>query len=466
MKSALSEPLAILALQPLYRAYRRARPRTRAQMRARDEGLRFRRDAESWEPSRRRAWILERLRFVARRAWRETTFYRDLFARVGFDPHADFGFEDFAALPVLEREQVRQAGPAMVSRAVPSHLLRHDATGGSTGTPTQLWKGPEELGWGESASEHYMRRIGLPTGSSIGLLWGHHLDPTARAGLRDRIEDSIQNQRWYDCLRLSPAILREHHAGLEAWRPRGMIAYAGALAALADELRAAGLRPSYPRRAIVTGAEKLHAHQRATVHAVFGRPVHERYGGRDVGLIGFQLAPAESLDFEVDWSNVLVEPEEVGEDGTASILVTKLHADGMPMLRYRVGDLARFARGSAPGEPTFVLHEVLGRETDRIWLPSGGWVNGLEFPHMFKDFPVSDFQVVQDGDYAVRVSLVPAANGALTDEHRRRLAALLGANLPQVSVELTEVESIARGKANKWRPVMSAVAPVRSGAAR
>lgn len=454
MSGALHDALAVGVLQPLYRAYRRARASTRPQMAARDEGLRFREEGARWSVERRRDWALERLRFAVRRAARETPYYRELFARVGFDPRDDFGFEDYARLPVLERGDVRAAGDALLSQAVPRDRLRRDATGGSTGSPTQVWKGPEELGWGESGSEYFMRRLGLPAGSRTALLWGHHLDPVARSGFRDHARDALENQRWYDCFRLSPEVLRRYDEELERWRPKVIVAYAGALAALAEEVAASGREPRYPTRAFVTGAEKLHAHQRAAVERTFGRPVHERYGSRDAGLVGFQTDPTRTLDFEVDWGCLLVEPE-TADGGPASVLVTKLRADGMPMLRYRIGDLARFPADARPGEPAFVLHEVVGRDVDRLWLPDGRWIDGLSVPHMMKDFPVRDFQVAQGEDLGVEVRVVPTASYRGADGEA--IVRTMAVSLPGVRVTIRVVDEIPRTKANKWRPVVSAV---------
>src|ERR1051325_6251200 len=133
------EWLSRRVMLPLARAQRFARPSTRPAVRAFREGMRFRREAEAWGEGERREWVLARLRETARRAERETVYYRELFARVGFEPRADFGFEDFARLPVLEREDVTAAGRALVSDAVPPAQLRKDSTGGSTGTPTEVW---------------------------------------------------------------------------------------------------------------------------------------------------------------------------------------------------------------------------------------------------------------------------------------------------------------------------------------
>jgi phenylacetate-CoA ligase len=210
-----------------------------------------------------------------RRAQGETPYYRELFGRIGFDPQVDFSFEDFSRLPVLERDDVRRAGGDLVSPVVPVRQLRKDSTGGSTGEPTVVWLGPEENGWRESGSEYFMQKIGVPTGTKTGLLWGHHLDPVARDGLLDRYHDFESNVRWFDCFRLSTEVLEHYHQEFERWRPACVIAYAGALGSLAEHVLERGHRTHYPTRSFVTGAEKLMAKHREAIEKAFGRPVHE-----------------------------------------------------------------------------------------------------------------------------------------------------------------------------------------------
>jgi len=443
------------ALLPLWRLQRVARGSRRAAALHYFDGLRFRRRAAGWGAEQRRAWVLERLRFAVRRAASETDYYAELFQSAGFDPLSDFGFEEFAQLPVLERDDVRRAGFGLVSRAVPRSLLRKDATGGSTGAPTEVWLGPEEAGWRESAIEYALERVGVPAGAATAFFWGHHLDPLARESLLERYHDFEANVRWFDCFRLSSEVLEGYHKEFERWRPACIIAYAGALAALAEHLTARGLRPNYPKRALVTGAEKLWPEHREVVEKTFGRPVHERYGSRDVGPMGFQLEPGRTHDFEVDWSNVVLEPETPERD--SGILVTKLHADAMPLIRYRIGDLAHFPDGSRPGHPAFVLHEVLGRDLDRIWLPDGCWLNPLQLPHMLKDYPVREFFIIQRRDYSVELCIVPREG--FGEESRGAILTAASANLPNIDVSLVLVESVPRTKSNKWRPVVSEVVP-------
>ena len=447
------EVLSRKALLPLWRWQRVVRPSRRAPVLAYYDGLRFRRHALQWGVEQKRAWMLDRLRFAARRAARETTYYRELFTRIGFDPRVDFTFADFARLPVLERDEVRRAGPELISSIVPPAALRKDATGGSSGVPTEIWLGPEELGWRESGLEFPLEQIGVPTGTATGFFWGHHLDPLARDSFLKRYHDFETNSRWFDCFRLSPEVLDRYHHEFERWRPACIIAYASALGALAEHVAEQGYRPSYPTRCFVTGAEKLIPKHREMIERSFGWPVHERYGSRDAGLMGFQTAPGRTLDYDIDWANVLLEPETTDEE--SGILVTKLHADAMPMLRYRIGDVGRFTEDSGPGQPTFVLREVLGRDIDRIWLPDGRWIHGIQMPHLMKDYPVREFMLFQRADYSVELQIVPQRG--FSEDSRRSILSTVEDNLPSLSISLVLVDNIPRTKANKWRPVVSEV---------
>ena len=345
----------------------------------------------------------------------------------------------------------------MISRTLARLELVKDATGGSNGVPTEVWLGPEERGWNESGQETALTGIGVPPGAKVAYLWGHHLDPKATDSLRDRLRSRAANIRWFDCFRLSADVFRKYHEIWERWAPDCIVAYASALGQFAEFLLEHGIQPlNYPRTCFVTGAEKLYPSHRNIIKAVFGelKPVHERYGGRDFGPVGIQAHPRENLDYTIDWAWALVEPES-DSAANAAILVTKLHADGMPMIRYRVGDVGAFPDGSRAGHPSFRLREVIGRELDRLWLPDGRWIAGAEFPHLLKSFAVREFMLVQAPDYHVELQIVPK-NGFDRNQEQETLR-IIQANLENLRVSLKLVTSIPRTRANKWRPVVSEV---------
>ena len=446
----LHDSLSLHVLTPFSRLQRSTRPATRPTQQAFKEGLRFRRETAAWTNEQRLAWIEERLRTIVRQAYEETTFYRELFDRNNIDVYADFSFEEFARFPILNREDITEAGPKLLSSAVPAAQRRKDRTGGSTGVPTEIWLGPTERGWRDSGMEHFFRTLGVPEGSRTALLWGHHLDPKGTDSLRDRYQAFVSNIRWFDTLRLSPEILDDYHRELERFKPACIIAYASPLAYLAEHILARGYKPTYPTRCLITGAEKLWSRHRRLIEEAFGRPVHERYGSRDAGCLGVQLDP-HSVAYTIDWSYTMVEPELPTTE--SPILITKLHADAMPMIRYRIGDIGRFPEGSRPGHPTFVLPDVLGRVLDRIAMPDGRWVAGQQVPHLMKDFPVREFLLTQRRDYSVELQIVPQPH--FDESNRREIEEILKANLPGLPINIELKDSVVRTKSNKWRPVVS-----------
>lgn len=417
-------------------------------------GLQFRREAKTWNEEQKRDWMLTQLRFSVRRAVMETDYYQQLFQKIGFDAKADFSFEDFAKLPILEREDIANAGERLISKVLPRNQLLKDATGGSTGTPTEIWLGAEERGWAESAIDFSFEKIGVPSGAKTAYFWGHHLDPKTADTFREKVRSFVTNVRYFDCFRLSPEIFESYHAEFEKWSPDCIVAYASALGHFAEYLQEKGIRPkNYPRVCFVTGAEKLYPEHRKAVEEVFGKPVMERYGGRDFGGVAIQTNPKINLDLEVDWAWALVEPET--DEENSPILVTKLHADGMPIIRYRTGDIGKFPADSRSGHPTFYLREVVGRNLDRLWLPDGRQIHGIELPHLMKDFPVREFMLIQAEDYSVELQVVPK-NG-FGEEDKDAITQTLASNLEGLKVNLKQVESIPRTTANKWRPVVSKI---------
>lgn len=440
---------------PLAHFRRRRRADMRAVFAAYEEGLKFRRATKNWTEEQKRAWILQALRRAVRRAAAETDYYAGLFQKINFDPKADFTFEDFARLPILERENVLQAREKLITKNMPREQMQKDATGGSTGAPTEIWLGAEERGWKESGIDFSFERIGISQGAKTAYFWGHHLDPQASDSFADRLRAFVTNVRWFDCFRLSPEVFSRYHEEFERWKPDCIVAYAGALGQFAEFLKENKIRPkNYPRVCFVTGAEKLDAHHRNAIEEVFGKPVYERYGGRDFGGAAIQTGAASgNLEYEIDWAWSLLEPET--DEENSSILVTKLHADAMPLLRYRTGDVGRFPAASKSGEPTFVLREVVGRELDRIWLPDGSWVQGSSMPHLLKDFAVREFAVIQAADYGIELQI--AAKKGFDDGQKSAILQTVGANFPGLPVEIKLVERVARTRANKLRPVVSHV---------
>jgi phenylacetate-CoA ligase len=198
----------------------------------------------------------------------------------------------------------------------------------------------------------------------------------------------------------------------------------------------------------------------------FGAPVVIEYGSRDGGLIACGC-PAGNL--HVPDENVIVEllgsdgapvtPGEIGE-----VVLTCLETFAMPIIRYRIGDLARAARLSGPSCPCGLAHtalaEVQGRVTDQIVCREADGVrrmHALVLMYALREAPgIRRFRIVQRSLEQIEVEVVCGSEftpQVETDVHRK-LGQRLGAG---VAVTICRCDQIAPSRSGKHACVVSYV---------
>jgi phenylacetate-CoA ligase len=210
--------------------------------------------------------------------------------------------------------------------------------------------------------------------------------------------------------------------------------------------------------AIVCSAEALYEPDRSLIEATLAAPVYNRYGCREVGDVAQEMPGRQGLVVNSD--RVLVEvvdrngmPVPDGERG--ELLVTDLDNYGMPFIRYRVGDLGRWAAWQDPALAWPVLAEVEGRSLDVIRTPTGERIGGTFWTILFRKRPgIRQFQVVQPElrRLCVRYVRDPSVESLDEDYFRARIAERCGTGL---AVEFEEVPAIEPEASGKFRVVRS-----------
>ena len=167
--------------------------------------------------------------------------------------------------------------------------------------------------------------------------------------------------------------LRDFHARLKTFRPKVLLGYANSLKLLAQYLKSHGLA-AYQPRSIVSTAEVLGPEDRALIEDVFGCRVFNRYGCREVSVIASECAEhagmhimAEGLCVEVVRGGRYAPPGEAG-----AVLITDLLNLAMPLIRYRIGDVAASQAGPCScGRGLPRLEGLQGRVTDFLVARTG-----------------------------------------------------------------------------------------------
>jgi phenylacetate-CoA ligase len=195
------------------------------------------------------------------------------------------------------------------------------------------------------------------------------------------------------------------------FQPKVIQAYARSAALFARFLEARGLKPP-PLRSVVTTAEVLEDEDRTVIENTFGCPVFNRYGCREVSVIASECAERRGLHVMAE--GLILEivrggrPADPGQDG--EILVTDLMNLAMPLIRYRIGDVA--AWDPTPclcGRGLPKLQRVAGRATDFLVGRDGRLVSGpfLTLAAVGKRPSLGQLQIRQERIGAVRFRIKP-----------------------------------------------------------
>jgi phenylacetate-CoA ligase len=322
---------------------------------------------------------LTRVRTLLAHAYEQCPFYRQRMDAAGILPGDVRDLDDLRVLAPLEKSELQQQGERMVARDWPADDRLPNQTGGSTGTPVKFFAGNDRRRSRAAANIRHNRWAGWDVGDRVAVLWGASRDAPRRdwrACLRRAL---LRQPLWLDTAHVTEQRLEEFHGALLRYRPRVIQAYARSVSLFARYLEERGLRPWRPH-SIVTSAEMLEPDERALIERVFGCPVFNRYGCREVGVIasecdahrGMHLM-AEGLHVEIVQGDRRAKPGEMG-----SILVTDLLNFTMPMIRYRIGDLGAWEEGDCTcGRKLPRLCQVHGRVTDFLVGADGRLVSGV-----------------------------------------------------------------------------------------
>jgi phenylacetate-CoA ligase len=384
-------------------------------------------------------------------------FWQARFAEVGVDPARMAPFSCLERLPPLSRDDLRHLTQLTIPRlGRPStHVVRQ--TAGSSGVPVRVFADHAAQAALLAARWRCLAWYGISPGDREARVWGRSLTTSERR--KERIKDELLNRHRVggnevDSDAIDATLTRLARSGAQY-----MYGYASLILLIANKLEQ---RPELRRRielqaAIVT-AEPSKPHERTSAAEILGCPIAEEFGNSELDIVSF-TCPAGSHHLQVE--NMLVEewPGSENEHGVPEILLTDLENKLMPILRYQIGDRAKFA--SAPcscGRTLPVVERLSGRAHKQSFIvaPDGRRVNSYVFDY-FVDALVAaglDLRQVQ----ATQVShrridlhlILPDAPGAREQARmilERQLLPLMGNG---IEVALSFPDQIGRADGRKY----------------
>lgn len=371
---------------------------------------------------------------------------------------------DLQRLPTMTKQDARLNADALVWNGVPGGAHRYN-TGGSSGEPLIFCFGRNRQASDAAGRMRARNWWGVAPGEREAYLWGAPVELNKTDRIKT-IRDRLVNQLVLNAFSMSPASMDLYLDHLKRWRPKCIYGYASSVALLAAHAQARGVSASWPELKVVcTTGEPLYPYQRELIGSVFGVPVANEFGSRDIGFTaheapgGQMLLLSESHIVEVlDEQGRVVPKGQVGE-----AVITGLSSDAQPFIRYRTGDMLSLS--DAPdvnGRGLHVIESVTGRQTDMVVAADGRIMHALAVIYVLRATPgVGQFKCTQQAIDCMEVLVVP--DPGWTDQSGLAIKTGLKARLGEaLRVELRLVEEIPPEASGKHRYVVSHV-PLPSG---
>ena len=364
-------------------------------------------------------------------------------------------------LPLLSKAEINAHIDAMVSRDLEGNGLDSNSTSGSTGEKLIFYTDWRSGAYRKATVRRSQRWLGVMPGEPEVRLWGSPIDVDRKKSLRGQLHSIISREKMLSAYSMDEASLAEYLQFCLRFKPRLLIAYPSVLTVFARYVEQQGAKLPY-LKAISCSAETLYEHDRDYLSTVFETPVFNRYGCREFGDIANEVPDADGLVVNSDRLFVEIlnengEPCPPGEQG--ELVITDLENYGMPLIRYRIGDLAQWAPQSSRGRDKYafpILQSVDGRTLDIVRAPNGNRIGGTYWTILLRNRPgIKKFQVIQDRSDAIRI-LYSAEPGIQPDfdYYRREIAERCG---PDLKVEFIETDEFEHPPGTKFRLILSKV---------
>ena len=322
---------------------------------------------------------LRRVQALVTHAWHTCPFYRRVLDKAGVIPSDIRTLADMKHIPVLAKRDIQESRDEMASSAVNRSSLQPNQTGGSTGEPVSFFVTRDGYARRAAATLRHNGWAGWQIGNKVAALWGAPQDRAANTPKQWIRNKLIDRMLLLDTANLSPEVFRSFDRQLKTFRPDHILAYAKSMALFCEFLQRERITPFQPR-SIVTSAEMLSDRDRQLIEATFGCRVYNRYGCREVSVIASDCEHHTGMHVCAEHLLVEIEPWDglpAGPGNSGRVLITDLTNYGMPLIRYRIGDIATMDDRTCPcGRGLPLLTDISGRITDFLVVQTAGWYQG------------------------------------------------------------------------------------------
>ena len=301
-------------------------------------------------------------------------------------------------------------------------------------------------------------------GQKLIWLWGSEKDilENTQGVILRFINKFIKNVYFQNAFRMSDSILYTYINQINQIKPHTILTYVQSLYEMAKYIKRKDLKIHSPD-SIITSAGDLSKELRKFLENTFQCRIYNRYGSREVGNVATSCEISDKLHINMFHYFVEIVDDNgnrLNEHEKGDIIITSLINYGMPLIRYRIGDIGSLDYSQCPCRRGLIrFNNVYGRIVDIFKNSSGNLIDGEFFTHLFyfrKN--VKKFQVIQEEINKIQINLVTLNlhKLSISDENDiiKTIKLVMGENC---TVKFNYINDIKPSTSGKFRYTISKV---------
>ncbi|MGD0805033.1 MAG: hypothetical protein ABSA11_13285 [Candidatus Bathyarchaeia archaeon] len=382
--------------------------------------------------------------------------YKDKFNNIN-------NIEDIKNLPVMSKETIRRLSlEEIISVNYDKNKLLCRHTSGSTGIPLNVYidknqKSIEDVMWRRSN----MRRGIKMMDKYATLIIPADMRPNK--GIFMKIGGGLGLiNRYYLSIFDDPSVLLKKLADI---KPDVIKSYPSCLKILADYYTK-NVQAKINPKILITSGELLEQSVRKQISDTFESEVYDNYASEEWSQIAWECKEHKGYHINID--NIYVElinknNEVVGNNEVGEVVCTSLNNSSMPLIRYRMRDMAIHLDDECSCGVKLPLFKVIeGRQDDTLENEAGKLIS----PRLLSDIldepfnnyqGINQYQIIQDKINSLTINLEINENfvGEERLEHAKKI--LKDIFVTDIDINFKFVKHIERDKSGKLRKIINKI---------
>lgn len=407
-----------------------------------------------------------RLRKFIARAYYHVPFYRELFDSNGLKPEDIKTIDDLQKIPIIDKNVVRENMYFFLSDNHNKKHIQKMQTSGSTGEPFSVFGEKKQLEMRWAANQRSLEWTGYRFGDKQVRLWHKYLGMKTKEIIRELADAFFSRRKFIPAYEISDANLKKYVDDIMKYKPVLLDGYAESFNFLARFLKNNPYNGHKPK-AIITSAQTLPRESRKIIEGSFNCKVFDKYGSREFGGgVAYQCGHGNNYHIvaECNIVEIIKEGKKAKQGEVGEVVITELNNYAMPLIRYKIGDLAVAVDENAVcpcGRGLPMIGEIQGRLQSVVVGTSNQFIPGTFFNRVFfkHDLAIRQYQIVQEkrGELIIKIIKGNIFTDPVLNEILKDIKKHMGEDL-KIVVEF--VNEIPLGRTGKRQYCVSKIDPL------